>query len=151
MTRSKTFRPRVSREHRDRVVELAERVNGGPVEHGYQNALELLIRYFDVLTDELKECPNCGTEGQVTREHRLPSGEWHERPPGNYWCKSCESAFSAWDYLKVEDREGAEFLTPGDVERTFVFEEEGEQGSQAGTKHTDSRSNVQESKGRDRW
>lgn len=124
MTRNRTFRPRVDRDQRDRLITTAEKLNGGSVEHGFHSALEKLLRYFDVLEGGVSTCPHCDGTDVDPRWARSESGDHFQLPEGKYWCESCDSVFDAWEYIGVEDSEAAQF--PGlPHEITYTFEADG--------------------------
>lgn len=92
-----TYRPRITRELRDRVLEVGEELNGAEPE-SYRESLEMLVRYLDVLQDRVT-CPQCGEELEETAT-------------GKYRCWRCEQEgenahFDLWDYLGTEDTEQA--------------------------------------------
>jgi len=108
MSRDRTFRPRISREERDRVYQLAERLNGAEVTGGFPKALRLLLRWFTVITENVEECPECGST-DLQDWFETDNGDTVELPNGKWYCPECGDPFDAWDYVGVDDREEAEF------------------------------------------
>jgi hypothetical protein len=121
-----TYRPRLSRAERDRVLEVAERLNGAGGLR-FHRALGILCRYFDVVQDQVSACPRCGVEsinseasGDAGTRNRAPL------PEGRWWCFRCRDSFGVWDYLDVDDRERAAFPgLPDDLRYTFEADSTG--------------------------
>jgi len=137
MSRNRTFRPRISRDQRDRVLEHAERLNGTEPEHGFHHGVELLTRYIDVLYEEIDECPDCGGATISTDKPIRSKNKRITLPAGTYRCESCRSTFSALEYMDVAHPEEAELPALPRSQRG----EEGNTGrGDPGSNATDSRS-----------
>lgn len=108
MSRTNTFRPRVSRADRDRLHDLASELNGAEIESGFQRSLDILLRWFDVILENVNTCPECGKETIDSLAYEQPE-KWLELPDGKWRCHYCRTTFTAWDYIGVENRENAEF------------------------------------------
>lgn len=126
-----TYRPRISRERRDKVIEAAGRLNGADV--SFHESLGLLCRYLDVLHGDVA-CPECGATDVEDREH------------GRYHCWRCEEdrgngLFTAWDYLDVADRDSA--TLPGTKESVQYRFESDSTTTNRGTNSSDSVSDTQ--------
>jgi hypothetical protein len=107
MSRSKTHRPRISRELRDYVISVGSELNGSEV-RGFHHGLELLTRYIRVLQGT-PPCPECGT---ATEE--IPNKY------AAFRCRSCEQDFHGYDVLGVENTENARLPPlPKEVEVGF--------------------------------
>lgn len=130
MSRSRTHRPRLTYDTRDRVIELSSILNGKEVE-SFHEGLQLLLRYFEALEDNV-ECPECGAADVETRSK---SGLWH--------CWRCEEdtesgLFNITDYLDVANEEDARLLgTPRSITYEFRCDRE-HVDDQAGTNDSDS-------------
>jgi len=96
MSKKRTYRPRITRDNRDRVIEAAEDLNGAEPDN-FHHALGLVTDYLHILYGN-PDCPHCG--------------EWDtERYSiGTYRCWRCEEDqehgyFDVWDVLNPENEE----------------------------------------------
>jgi hypothetical protein len=81
-----TYRPRLSRDQRDRLIDTAERLTGQE-QHSVGDALDVLLTYQMVLFDNV-ECPQCG-ERPIECINR--TGKWH--------CWRCDSYTNIYELL----------------------------------------------------
>lgn len=125
MTHRKTCRPRISREHRDRLLDVSSQLNGTDVS-GVPRAAELICRYLAVLDrDAQVRCPDCG---EILEE----------KGGGNhYYCWHEDRYLSVFDVIGSENPEDARvFGLPRDVRYRFKPDTESED---VGTKPTENR------------
>jgi len=88
-----TFRPRLSREQRDSLTDIAEHLNGAEVAT-VSSALDIVLAYHDVLQNNVS-CPECG-ESPIDQTSR---GKWQ--------CWHCNEIVTVYDLLDTENSEQA--------------------------------------------
>jgi hypothetical protein len=128
MTRNQTFRPRINREQRDRLIEVANELNGEPVS-GTNQALGLVVRYLNVLDGQPMQCPDCGEE----LEPKAGGNHYH--------CWNEDKYLSVFEVLGSDNPENASIhALPKHVKYRFAPDDE---NTEAGTKGTDSSQHTQ--------
>lgn len=127
----RTYRPRLSREERDALLDAASTLNGAEVST-FPEAVRKVARWLDAITDNVDECPDCGTE-YIADNCRQEGLRPVDLPEGKWWCHRCRAAFSAWDYVGVDNVREARF--PGlrdDFEYRFEYDSD-EAGAETDT------------------
>ena len=136
MTRNQTFRPRISRDRRDRLLDVAEQLNGEEVS-GTNEALGLVCNYLDVLQQAVESCPECGRD--LAAGYDTDTG-WLELPEGKWHCSQC-GVLDVWDYMGTANRDDASLPgLPRSVKLRFECSHEHDQ---AGTNDRDSTQDTQ--------
>lgn len=103
----RTYRPRLSREERDRLLDAAATLNGAEVST-FPEAVRKVARWLDAISDNVDECPDCGTT-YIAENRRQEGLRAMDLPDGKWWCHRCRDTFSVWDYVDVDDQREARF------------------------------------------
>jgi len=89
MSRNRTYRPRTTRENRERLKEVATQLNGTePAE--FHESLGILLDYLDVLNGSVA-CSHC-------EEEPIES-----IAPGRWECWNCQQYTNIYDVLGTEE------------------------------------------------
>lgn len=94
MSRNTTYRPRISRDSKDDLLQAAEALNGNQVSN-VPEALDLLLSYFSTLSDHVA-CPDCGEQPIDSRAR----GKWH--------CWNCDEIYTIYDVLNADEPDNTE-------------------------------------------
>lgn len=102
----KSYRPRLSRDLRDRILSTAATLNGEPVER-FPKAMGLICDWLDILQGKVDFCPLCASSSVAEDPVAFPGFPDWELPEGKWQCLRCRETFDVWDVLDVDDRESA--------------------------------------------
>jgi len=94
MSRNRTYRPRTTRENRERLKEVATQLNGTePAE--FHESLSVLLDYLDVLNGSVA-CSYCGEKPIDSIAH------------GTWKCWYCEEYTEIYDVLGTDEPDSAD-------------------------------------------